>query len=80
MLSMVRLLTLMNRGGPVYKFISYAEYLSSDYLVSHPNARVNLEQTEVVLSLSCSASADIGCLTYAEARAYINLNWEVEPV
>lgn len=57
----------------MYKFISYADY-TTDYSTSHPNARVNLEQTEVVLSCNRHASP-CACLSHTEALAYIEANW-----
>jgi len=62
----------------MYKFISYDEYLSSDYSTLHPNARVNLEQTEVVLS--CSTHHDCSCLTHEQAMEYITENWQIPEI
>lgn len=58
----------------MYRFISYDEYLNSTYLLSHPNARVNIEKTEVVLS--CNNHGDgCDCLSHEEAIEHVSINW-----
>jgi hypothetical protein len=56
-----------------YKFISYSDYIDSDYALSHPNARVNEDRTEVVLS--CSTHDNCNCLTQEQAALHIKTNW-----
>lgn len=58
----------------MYKFIPYDEYMNSDYVTSHPNARVNAAKTEVVLSCN-NHEAPCSCITHAEAVTYIAANW-----
>ena len=78
-----------------YKFISYAEYSKTEtqldeegnpievhvspYWFSHPNARVNIEKTEVVLS--CNHHSDVcTCVTREQALDYIDKNWQKEEI
>ena len=58
----------------MYKFITYDEYINSDYITSHPNARVNAAQTEVVLSCN-NHEAPCSCVTHKQALTHINTNW-----
>ena len=75
-----------------YKFIPFSEYNEtvlvendegvmvdvwvSPYRLSHPKARVNIEQTEVVLSCTNIHGADCSCLTHSDALTYIDTNWQ----
>ena len=56
-----------------YKFMPYAEYIASSYVLSHPNARANEGNTEVVLS--CNSHVNCECLTQEQASLYIKTNW-----
>lgn len=72
---MVRLTTSTRSDGLMYKFIGYDEYKTSGYLTSHPYARVNIEEAEVVLS--CNAHGDnCNCLTHKQALEHIDANWQ----
>jgi hypothetical protein len=78
----------------MYKFIPYEEYIATEevtdeegnvsvihtspYWTSHSHARVNYEQTEVVLSCS-SHTETCDCISKEEAHAHIDANWVKAP-
>jgi len=71
----------------MYKFLTYEEWMATETVkdeegneteqrtcpsyFKHPNARVNYEKTEVVISCNYG-----GAHTKEEALAYIQANWE----
>jgi len=73
---MVNYTTDKNQVGymtKLYKFVTYEDW-ETKYKTHYPNARVNIEKTEVLLS--CKGE---GLLTFDEAHFHINNVWTQLP-